>query len=31
VIAVLLNMFFIGFGSREDAVAAARRTTHGSE
>jgi NCS2 family nucleobase:cation symporter-2 len=30
-VAVLLNLFFNGIGSREDAAAAARRTTHGSE
>ena len=30
-VAVLLNLFFNGLGSREDAVEAARRTTHGSE
>jgi NCS2 family nucleobase:cation symporter-2 len=29
--AVALNVFFNGVGSREDAVAAARRSTHGSE
>ena len=31
ILAVLLNLFFNGIGSREDAVEAARRTTHGSE
>ncbi len=31
IVAVLLNVFFNGLGSRDDAVAAARRTTHGSE
>jgi len=30
-VAVLLNLFFNGLSSREDAVEAARRTTHGSE
>jgi NCS2 family nucleobase:cation symporter-2 len=30
-VAVLLNLFFNGMGSHEDAVAAARRTSHGSE
>jgi xanthine permease len=30
-VAVVLNVFFNGLGSREDAVAAARRATHGSE
>jgi NCS2 family nucleobase:cation symporter-2 len=29
--AVALNVFFNGVGSREDAIAAARRSTHGSE
>lgn len=29
--AVVLNLFFNGMGNREDAVAAIRRTTHGSE
>lgn len=29
--AMLLNMYFNGLGSQEDAVEAARRTTHGSE
>jgi NCS2 family nucleobase:cation symporter-2 len=31
IVAVLLNLFFNGYGSHEDAVEAARRTTHGSE
>jgi NCS2 family nucleobase:cation symporter-2 len=31
IVAVLLNLFFNGYGSRENAVEAARRTTHGSE
>jgi hypothetical protein len=30
-VAVLLNLFFNGLSSRADAVAAAKRTTHGSE
>ena len=30
-VAVILNVFFNGVGSREDAMQAARRTTHGSE
>ena len=30
-VAVLLNLFFNGVASREDAVAAAKRATHGSE
>jgi len=30
-VALILNVFFNGLGSREDAVEAARRTTHGSE
>jgi NCS2 family nucleobase:cation symporter-2 len=30
-VAVLLNLFFNGMGSHEDAVAAARRTSHGSD
>ncbi len=30
-VAVLLNLFFNGLSNRDDAVAAARRTTHGSE
>jgi len=29
--AVILNLYFNGLGSREDAVQAARRTTHGSD
>ena len=31
IVSVLLNLFFNGIGSREDASTAARRTTHGSE
>jgi len=30
-VAVLLNLYFNGLGSREDSVSAARRTSHGSE
>ena len=30
-VAILLNLFFNGLGSRADAIAAAKRTTHGSE
>jgi NCS2 family nucleobase:cation symporter-2 len=31
IVSVILNVFFNGIGSREEAAAAARRTTHGSE
>jgi NCS2 family nucleobase:cation symporter-2 len=31
IVAVVLNLFFNGIGSREEAAAAAARTTHGSE
>ena len=30
-VAILLNLFFNGLGSRADAIAAAKRTTHGSD